>query len=82
MLEKQQCSTSAVTGGSSLLWAARLPDVGCKRSPSYHFEPSSELKEKGMLMPEAAVEPDGEDCVVLVVENHGCEPVEVEEGQM
>ena len=31
-------------------------------------------------MSEAAVEPDADDRVVVVLENHRCEPVEVEEG--
>ena len=31
-------------------------------------------------MPEAIVEPDGEGCVMMVMENHGCDPVVLEEG--
>ena len=33
-------------------------------------------------MSEAAVEPDADNCVVVVLKNHRCEPVEVEEGQV
>ena len=31
-------------------------------------------------MPETVVEPDVEGCVMMVMENHGCEPVVLEEG--
>ena len=33
-------------------------------------------------MADAAVEPDAKGCVVVLLENHGCEPVEVEKGQV
>ena len=77
-----------------LLRAARLPGlhsklVRAKIAPiqessgaSYFFEPSFELGRKGVFLSEAAVEPDADNCVVVVLENHRCEPVEVEEGQV
>ncbi len=36
--------------------------------------------ESGVVMPEAAVEEDECGCVVVMMENHGVEPVEVQEG--
>ena len=33
-------------------------------------------------MPEGVVEMDEEDCVVVMMENHGWEPVEVDRGQV
>ena len=45
------------------------------------FEPDlEELGTKGLVMSEAAVELDEGNCVVMVLENHTLEPVEVEEG--
>lgn len=52
-----------------------------RRSLSY-FEPNLELEESGVTMAEAAVAADENACVVVVVENHGYVPVELEEGQI
>ena len=57
-------------------------DCSHTREQWYFFEPSLELGRKGVLLSEAAVEPDADNCVVVVLENHRCEPVEVEEGQV
>lgn len=46
------------------------------------FEPSVELAEAGVVMPEAVIEPDEWDCVVVLVENHGTGPVMLEKGQV
>ena len=74
-----------------MLRAARLPRlhsklVCAKVAPkeessgiSYFLEASPELGKKGVLLSE---EPDAEDCVVVELENHRCEPVEVEDGQV
>ena len=46
-----------------------------------YFEPKS-IEGREVEMPEAVVVEDEDDCIVLVVENHGCMPVELEEGQV
>ena len=72
-----------------LLRTARLPGVCAKIAPiqessgaSYFFERSFELGRKGVLLSEAAVEPDADNCGVVFLENRRCELVEVEEGQV
>ena len=47
------------------------------------FEPSFNiLTERGLCMAEAVVEPDDNNCVVMSLENHNCDPVQVEAGQL
>ena len=75
-----------------LVWAARVPAqhgklVRAHVSPGLHslslFEPNSvDLQGKGLIISEAVVELDDNDCMVVVVENHGCEPVLVDAGQV
>ena len=42
-----------------------------KRHSLSYFEPNAELDEREVKMPEAGVEMDEEDCVVVMMENHG-----------
>ena len=70
-----------------LLQAVRLPGLHGKLvrarvaekgdSSSYCFEPSEELEERGVLAPDAALEPDADGHVVIVLENHKPESVVV-----
>ena len=67
-----------MAGTVCLLQAVRLPGrhtklvrarvSGMKRHSLSYFEPNTELDEKEVKMPEAAVEIDG---VVVMMENHG-----------
>ena len=76
------------TGTVCLLQAVRLPAqhaklvrVGVQGLEGHslaYFEPNH----RGILMADAAVEPDAKGCVVVLLENYGCEPVEVEKGQV
>ena len=47
-----------------------------------YFQPGDGLGGSGIVMAEAAVEEDADGCVVVVMENHGVTPVEVQEGQI
>ena len=93
--EDKDLFESSDSGGSSsseeavcLLRAVRLPGRHAKfvraTAPNGYslacFDPSEELYTQGLLLPEAVVEPDVEGCVMMVMENHGCEPVVLEEG--
>ena len=66
----------------SKLVRAKIAPIQESSGASYFFEPSFELGRKGVLLSEAAVKPDADNCVVVVLENHRCEPVKVEEGQV
>ena len=79
------------SGTVALLQAARLPGRHGKlvraRVPEGHghpvsfFEPSGELG-RNMALPEAVVEPGPDSCVMVVLENHGPDPLQLEEGEV
>lgn len=88
---KQEDPVSGGRGTSGvvcLLQAVRLPGLHSKlvrtkvsewdRNSFSYFEPSINLREKGVMMSEAA---DENGCIVVIMENHGCVPVKVEAGQ-
>ena len=93
--ENKDLLESSDSGGSGsseeamcLLQAVRLPGRHAKfvraTAPNGYslacFDPSEELYKQRLFLPEAVVEPDVEGCVMMVMENHGCEPVVLEEG--
>ena len=53
-----------------------------KRHSLSYFELNVELDEREVKMPKAAVEMDEGGCVMVMMENHGWGPVEVDRGQV
>ena len=78
------------SGTVRLLQAARLPGqhgrvvkakvVGKKGHSLSYFEPHMEFD--GVKVQDAVVEEDEDDCIRVLLENHGFSPVVVEEGQI
>lgn len=76
------CLLQAVrlSGRHSKLVRARVS--GMKRHSLLYFELNVELDEREVKMPKAAVEMDEGGCVMVMMENHGWGPVEVDRGQV
>ena len=85
-------SVSGAAGTVCLLQATKLPGRhsklvraevrGSERQHLSYFEPDLGLGVSGREMSDAAVEVDGNNCVVVVLENHGYAPVELEGGRV
>ena len=76
-----------------LLQATRLPAQhkkllrarvqGLKERTLMFFQPGSErLQEKELTMDEAVTVPDCDDCITLIIENHGLQPIRLKKGEM